>query len=137
MTSSIPVEDRLAILDLFARYAWAYDSGDRDAYAALFCEDGVLADQNGILGAGREGVKEALQAFLDMRGNAVWRHFNDHHLFSGGGDRASVRSYWLVAITNRDGSPNMMVTGTYDTELRRVDGAWLIQRRTFFIDQPD
>ena len=36
MALNIPAEDRLAIQDLLARYAWALDTGDDEAYAQLF-----------------------------------------------------------------------------------------------------
>ena len=44
--------DRLGILDLFARYAWAYDGGDAQAYAETFATDGVLADENDLRAVG-------------------------------------------------------------------------------------
>ena len=36
MTGAITAEDRLAITELFARYAWCFDSGDVEGFAALF-----------------------------------------------------------------------------------------------------
>jgi hypothetical protein len=33
-------EDRLALHDLLARYAWALDNGDYVTYASLFTDDG-------------------------------------------------------------------------------------------------
>ena len=40
--SKLPVEDRLDIQELFAKYAWAIDMGDIDAVVACFAEDGYL-----------------------------------------------------------------------------------------------
>jgi hypothetical protein len=38
------VEDRLAILDVIARYALAWDGRDAEAYAACFTDDAVFED---------------------------------------------------------------------------------------------
>lgn len=42
MPLALTPEDRLDILDLMARYAWAIDTGDTDAYVACFTPDAVL-----------------------------------------------------------------------------------------------
>jgi ketosteroid isomerase-like protein len=60
-TRKLSAEDQLDILALFARYAWAYDSGDTAAYAATFAPDDALADEDGVLGRGRAGIADALQ----------------------------------------------------------------------------
>ena len=36
------VEDKLAIQEVIARYSYAYDSRDADAFAQLFVEDGIF-----------------------------------------------------------------------------------------------
>lgn len=133
---ALSVEDRLNILDLFARYAWAYDEGDKEAYAGLFTEDGVLADESGSLGVGRQAIMQALQFFLDKRGADVWRHFNDHHLFEGEGNRATIRSYWMVALTRPDGTSGLLGQGSYVTKVVRDGDEWLIARRTFTTVRP-
>ena len=38
----IPVEDRLDIQELFARYVWALDMGDADSFVDCFTEDGCF-----------------------------------------------------------------------------------------------
>jgi hypothetical protein len=42
LAPKVPVEDRLEIMELFAKYAWALNTGDADAVVALFAEDGYL-----------------------------------------------------------------------------------------------
>ena len=38
----LSIEDRVEITELYARQAWAMDTGDIDAYVAVFAPDGVL-----------------------------------------------------------------------------------------------
>ena len=40
----LSLEDRLAILELAARYSHAFDYGDTDAWVATFTQDGVLTN---------------------------------------------------------------------------------------------
>ena len=82
--------DRLGILDLFARYAWAYDGGDAQAYAENFTTDGVLADENDLRVVGRPAIAEAIKTFFDMRGLNVWQHYNDHLRIEGDSEACTV-----------------------------------------------
>ncbi|MBO9581695.1 MAG: nuclear transport factor 2 family protein [Sphingobium sp.] len=137
MTSNhdLTAEDRLAILDLMARYSWAYDDGNAEAYAAVFTPDGILADEFSILGTGRDEIKQALKLFIDQRGSDLWRHYNDQHLFEVGPDRVRIRSYWMVVSTNISGESHVLGQGRYVTEVQRLHGEWLIARRTFSVDR--
>ena len=44
---TIAIEDRHAIEDLYAQYVWALDTGDVNAFLALFTEHGVFGDTAG------------------------------------------------------------------------------------------
>jgi hypothetical protein len=39
------MEDRLEILELYARYSWALDTGDTDGYVALFTDDAEATEE--------------------------------------------------------------------------------------------
>ena len=43
--TGLTVEDRLAIQDLLARYAWALDTGDVDSFVACFTPDAVVIEE--------------------------------------------------------------------------------------------
>jgi len=43
--SHLSEADRLAIHELYARYCWALDTGDTDAYVALFTEDAEATEE--------------------------------------------------------------------------------------------
>ena len=40
-----PVEEELAIRELYARYCWALDTGDTDGYCALFTRDAEATEE--------------------------------------------------------------------------------------------
>ena len=88
-------EDRLDIFDLFARYAWSYDTGDAKGMAALFTEDGVMEGMDGRRVEGRAAIAGFCQEFIggpEFRGT---QHFNDHLRIDGEGGQCAVRSYWM------------------------------------------
>ena len=41
-SGKLTADDRAEITELFAKYAWAGDTGDVDAYVSLFTEDGLF-----------------------------------------------------------------------------------------------
>jgi uncharacterized protein (TIGR02246 family) len=137
MSQPLSAEDRLAILDLFARYAWAYDCGDAQAYADTFTPDGVLADENDLRAVGRPAIAEAIRTFFDMRGGDVWQHHNDHLRIQGDADQCTVHSYWAVLTHRRtDDGYGVSSLGWYVSRCRKIDGVWLLAERTFYMDMP-
>lgn len=127
-------DDRAAIEDLMARYLFALDFFDADAYAETFAEDGVLDWAMG-LAEGREairaeaaGMKASMASVFGV--GTIIRHFVTNIAISVDGDRASTRAAWFEAYNNGpDGSPKMGTFGHYEDELARIDGRWLFTRR--------
>ena len=135
--SAMTAEDRLDIFDLFARYAWAYDCGDAQAYAGVFTDDGLLSDQGALHAVGRKAIAQAIQVFFDQRGVNAWQHHNDHLRIEGAGEACTVHSYWLLAEFNRQSSEHLLrAMGWYVTHCRKVDGRWLIAERVFHFETP-
>ena len=96
--------DRAEIEDLMARYLFAIDYFDWDAYVSVFAEDAELEYATGIT-RGREAIRIE-------------------------GDRAWGRTLWVEMANNGPGDAMKMGTyGIYEDEFRRIDGRWLIQRR--------
>jgi uncharacterized protein (TIGR02246 family) len=127
-------DDRAEIEDLMARYLFALDFFDADAYAETFTEDGVLDWAMGTV-EGREairaeaaGMKASMaQVFGD---GTIIRHFVTNIAISFEGDRASTRAAWFEAYNNGpDGAPKMGTFGHYEDALERIDGRWLFKRR--------
>ncbi|MFO1399742.1 MAG: nuclear transport factor 2 family protein [Steroidobacteraceae bacterium] len=134
--------DRVEIQDLQARYMFALDWQDADAYAATFAEDGVLDWAGGIV-PGREAIRKevhGMRAYFAKHEQADaptrparLRHFISNVVVDFDGDRATGRAYWFeINDDNRSRLPYVGGYGHYEDELRRVDGHWLFTRRKIY-----
>jgi ketosteroid isomerase-like protein len=133
--------DRAEIADLMARYLFAMDYHDADAYAECFTEDGELDWAMGVA-RGREAIRAEARSFAtkigeifkDHQGNpAKLRHNVDQKVIRVEGDRAWHTGFWWE-MTNGgpDGSIALPSFGIYEDELRRVAGRWLFSRRKIY-----
>jgi ketosteroid isomerase-like protein len=131
-------EDRAAIEDLMARYLFAMDWNDFDAYADTFTEDGEL-EFSRASAKGREDIRQAAREFKQLIGKvykdadgdpAILRHVIAQKVIRIEGDRAWSTSLWYeMANTGPEGSPEIGTFGIYQDELARVEGEWLFKRR--------
>ena len=133
---AMSADDRLDILDLFARYAWAYDCGDAEAYAATFTHDAVLSDEKGFRADGREAIGQGIKTYFDLRGDSVWQHHNDHLRIEGDGSACVVHSYWAVIEHRVDGGFGVGSLGWYISDCVRTDEGWRFRSRRFNYDMP-
>jgi ketosteroid isomerase-like protein len=122
-----PAEDRLKIRERLDSYSDAVCRIDLDDYLACWTEDGER------LGDGGEchGIEE-----LRTHWGGIW-HALERMAFltqigaiEVDGDRARARSYCLEILRLTNGATQRLV-GTYEDELRRVDGTWLFSRRKY------
>ena len=133
--------DRAEIADLMARYLFAMDYHDADAYAECFTVDGVLDYAMGVT-EGREAIRAEAKVFkeniarifLDSQGRpAKLRHLVQHKAIRIDGDRAwNTGLWWEMTNGGPDGSLATPSFGTYEDELVRVDGRWLFKRRKIY-----
>ncbi|OJW64669.1 MAG: hypothetical protein BGO57_09225 [Sphingomonadales bacterium 63-6] len=131
-------EDRAAIEDLMARYLFAMDWGDYEAYLDMFTEDGELEFVRGTA-KGRQAISESVRAFKqsigqfykDADGNpAILRHIISQTVIRIEGDRAfAVAFWWEMANDGPGGKPKPGTFGTYEDELVKQDGRWLFSKR--------
>ncbi|MEN7535668.1 nuclear transport factor 2 family protein [Aurantiacibacter flavus] len=144
--SSNYAADRAEIEDLTARYLFAIDYHDWDAYVATFAEDGELEFAAGV-SKGREAIRETVIDFAAGIGRfyhtedgepAKLRHVMLQNAIRVEGDRAWGRILWVEMANDGPGDSMKMGTyGLYEDEYRRIEGRWLIQRRNVlneFID---
>jgi hypothetical protein len=137
--------DRAETEDLQARYMFALDWFDAEAYAATFTEDGTLNWARGTV-TGRDAIREEVRGMRaqlapyygdDGSGKPVTlRHFITNISITVNGDTATGRSYWFEVANNGPGhTPKIGGFGHYEDELRRVDGHWLFASRKIFNQQ--
>src|SRR6187399_802814 len=131
-------QERAEIEDLMARYLFAIDYSDWDAYVSTFAEDGELEFASGV-SRGREAIRAAVTRFAEGIGRfyhtedgkpAILRHVILQSSIRVEGDRAWARSLWLEMANHGPGDePKIGTYGLYEDEFKKVDGHWLIARR--------
>ena len=131
-------QDRAEIEDLMARYLFAMDYNDFEAYGATFTVDGELEFASGAT-RGRENIKATAREFKERIGEfyrtadgspATLRHVLAHSAIRVEGDRAWGRSLWFeMANDGPEGALKMGTFGIYEDELVRLDGRWLFSKR--------
>lgn len=129
-------EDRFEIHELVARYNFAADDGDAEAWADTFTADGVL---DGLVGEIKG--RDALVTFLnDLHENPVHEHlWGDQHWVNNllvteaeGGARLRAM-HILVKPTSQTESINggeVLAVSNYDDLVVRTSDGWRFQRRT-------
>lgn len=122
---TLPAADRLAILELVARYNRAVDSGDADARAETFTADGVWDSETGGVIRGREAIREHARTRAPFA--HTWRHWTNSPVVEGGGGEARARQYLL--LLGIDGPPRPRLIGAYEDTLRREPDGWRFARR--------
>lgn len=128
-------EDRAEIEELMARYLFALDWGDGEAYAACFTEDGEV-DWARETTRGRPALAAMCTGFraamASIMGEGVpHRHFLAQTAIAVDGDRAQVRADWFEIARRGDGFGKSSF-GHYEDELVRQDGRWLFRRRKIY-----
>jgi hypothetical protein len=124
------IEDKDAIRELMAEYCFRLDEGRYDDMAALFTEDGTWDTAFGEAG-GRAAIAKLA---ADIRARAGADRPRAAHLVTNivialEGERAQVRSNWMVMQNSPDG-PRIGSGGAYRDEIVRRDGRWLFHYRT-------
>ena len=129
-------QDRLAVMERAARYCHAGDLGDGESWAANFTEDGVLEGPlEGMTTVGREQIARMRAAGGEP--GAQGRHLTYNFIIDGDGDRATSNCY-VTAITFTLGErAETIFVGRYQDQLRKVDGAWMLERRKIITDWVD
>lgn len=128
--------DRAEIEELMWRYARALDTGDADAYAALYTTDGQFrsganatqgrdALKQMIAGARQTGAQQA------ARRPPMYHTTANHQLRFIDEDHARIDAYHitLVAGAGPETPPRVAGVGRSIDELERVNGRWLIKSR--------
>ncbi len=142
MQAETQTADRLAILEQIARYSYAWDDRDLEAYVALFAEDAVfvvdpeLPDGPSVDAEGHEAIRAWAQQRMAARKPGVQvRHHQSGTLFDElDEDQARTRTMLLTSRVGPDGEPPG--SGIYYDEWRRTADGWRFARRTLRHDFP-
>lgn len=128
-TGPFTVEDRLAVLELFARYNWALETNHPEQAGALFTDDGVF---DGISGTyrGPDEVAHMGAKSRETDGPINSQHWISNHVFEGDSERVEVRS--MAMGPGFDGETfHMTFQGYYVDDIVKVEGEWKFAYRYF------
>jgi uncharacterized protein (TIGR02246 family) len=122
-----PIEDRLAIRDLYDTYADCANRGDQAGFLACFTEDGFWQTHYFA-----ESGKDAIRAQHDalMANVSQTTFFTQIGMIEVSGDSALARAICMERLMMKTGGSHRL-TGRYDDELVRQDGQWLFKRRVY------
>jgi hypothetical protein len=130
--------DRAQIEDLMARYLFAIDYFDWDAYVATFTPDGELTFASGT-SKGRDAIRAAITSFATRIGQfyhtadgkpAKLRHIILQSSIRVEGSHAWARSVWLeMANHGPNDEPKIGTYGLYEDEMVKIKGQWLFSKR--------
>lgn len=143
-------EDRVLIEQTLQRYVRGYDANDPDMFASAFAEDGVF-EFNSETYIGRDAIRgyiEERNAGREERAaagigdpSARLFHVMTNSVITFTGPDTAEHSAYGMTIGRTTGETHISSSGTYDDELARIDGEWLIRRRRLdqlpeFVPQP-
>jgi 3-phenylpropionate/cinnamic acid dioxygenase small subunit len=127
----VPLEDRVEIEELMARYAWTLDTGDFEGYADCFHPDGWLEHWPQGQCVGREGLKRAT--------DSLWYDTPDHYLgrqhrmsqvlmSPEGENGVRIKCFWSILQHDvRTFENRVFGMGTWDTLAEKRDGEWRLK----------
>ena len=130
--NSLTADDRFAVQDLFAEYAWALDTGDIDALVACFTHDTVMIEEvfeDPDRWEGRDGIRELATHYKNSPGFPGRQHHVTQMLISGDSLQCAVKSFAFVTECHGEPPYTLRFAGYYEDKLLKVDGDWLFKER--------
>ena len=122
------VEDRLEIMNLLASYGPLVDSGDADATAALWTENGEY-DVPGLHMRSREDVRSMVRSASHRKLiDSGSTHFIGPAHIAVDGDRAVAVCESVLVLRDGD-SYRILLSGSHRITLARVEDEWKIRHR--------
>jgi hypothetical protein len=130
-------QHRLEILELYARYSWALDTGDTDGYVALFTADAEVTEEtrDGTLEIrqGHDEIRKLVLKFHDRADFPGHQHQMAQFVFepdpAGRPDHWVVRSYAWATINHPPAPPHLHWCGHVRDIVALRDGAWRIRAK--------
>jgi hypothetical protein len=128
MENSVDQHDDLEeVRELYNRYALSWDENRPDDLAACFTADAVFESGHGHF-AGHEAILENMAKLNGALGKRKQRHVTTNVSVKLEGDRGNGIAYFVDCI-GLDGKILVIAFGTYQDELRKVDGRWCFSSR--------
>lgn len=132
MSTALTLEDRLAIQDLMADYAWALDTGDVEKLLACFTPDARMVEEvfeDPDVWEGHEGIRRLAEHYRNASGFPGRQHHTSQLQVEGDGDEARARSFAFVTECHGEPPYLLRFCGYYQDQLTRQSGRWLFRER--------
>jgi len=134
MTPQTPLgtDDRLAIQELMARYAWSLDTGHVDAFVRCFAEGAVVIEQvfeDPDHWVGLDGIRKLAERFRNVPNFPGRQHHIGQLLLDGDAQQCKARSYAFVTECRGEPPYLLRFAGWYEDRLVKVEQRWLIAER--------
>ena len=133
--TQLSVEDRLALQDLMAAYAWALDTGDVEGLVGVFTKDCRMVEEvfeDPDIWEGHDGIRGLARHYFNAPGFPGRQHHTTQVQFRPQGD-GSVYIRSFAFVTECEGEPPYVLrfAGYYeDVAVRDEDGQWRFRSRT-------
>ena len=136
MADKLTAEDRLEIMELFARYAWGIDLADVDMVVSAFAEDAFFDHLWQGKVQGHAAILKNLEELWYDR-QSWWygrQHLFNHFIMEpltldNGEDGARVKSFFQIMQHNIDYGTNFVFgIGTRDDVCVKRNGKWLFKQ---------
>jgi len=122
--------EKLAIQELFARYAHAVDNLDPEAWVQCFTPDGVFQ-----VGTRAMRGQAALRGYAEVHVREIrCRHLMGNFLYEIHGDEATGQCSMLATLATAGGY-KIFAQGRYVDRLVKQDGQWKIAHRRVELDR--
>ncbi|MCY4388291.1 MAG: nuclear transport factor 2 family protein [Desulfurellaceae bacterium] len=122
--------EKLAIQELFARYAHAIDDLNPEAWVECFTPDGIFQ-----VGTRAMRGQTALRGYADVHIEEIrCRHMMTNFLYEVNGDEATGQCSMLATLATAGGY-KIFAQGRYVDRLVKHEGAWRIAHRKVETDQ--
>jgi len=126
---ALGTDDTIEILQLYARYNTAIDTGDAGGFGGCFTPDGVFDNGMGVI-EGRDDIADFAEK--THQGLPGMRHNATNIVVDGEGDTARGSAFLIGYLV--DGGYKVIVTGRYEDTLARTADGWRFTKRVFRAD---
>lgn len=131
----LSIEDRFALEDLLAAYAWSLDTGDVEALVACFTPDARMVEEvfdDPDIWEGHDGIRGIAEHYRNAAGFPGRQHHVTQVQYMPQDD-GSVKMRSFAFVTECEGEPPYLLrfAGYYDDHaVKCEDGEWRFRRRT-------
>jgi uncharacterized protein (TIGR02246 family) len=130
MATPMSPEDRLAVIDLIADYAFRLDTRDLDGYVDNFTPDGVFEGATGRR-EGRDAIRAYVGGLFDGSSERPRQHRHVLGLpqVQGDSESCTAQTYIMIPSLRQEGHIVFPLAGVYLDEIVKHEGRWRFAHR--------